>query len=198
MKRVTLTEKLDKQQRIGRGAKQKGSRFERDICRAFSLWVSEYKRNDLFWRTAMSGGVAKIHGSDTQLGDVTAVHPMGYPLTENFVIECKWRKTTARGDGFGFGSFIFTEAPVIIRIWESEVDELASKNNRLPMLIAHPSNRSTIMVLNKVGWRLITQNKKVVPRLILPRQNMYFFRIHDILAIRFSLIMPQLKERVKP
>ena len=37
---------------------QKGSQFERDMCRLFSRWVSGGDRDDLFWRTSQSGGRA--------------------------------------------------------------------------------------------------------------------------------------------
>jgi len=36
----------------------KGSQFERDMCREFSLWLSHGQRDDLLWRTSQSGGRA--------------------------------------------------------------------------------------------------------------------------------------------
>ncbi len=79
---------------------QKGSRFERDICRLLSEWVSGGKRDDLFWRTSMSGGRATIRsrgGKEThgQYGDITATHPKGRKLTKLVTIELKCGYTKA-------------------------------------------------------------------------------------------------------
>ena len=75
------------------GGKQKGSSFERAICKELSLWVSGGEEEDLFWRSAMSGGratvAAKRGRAVRQYGDITAVSARGNWLTDNFIIECK-------------------------------------------------------------------------------------------------------------
>jgi hypothetical protein len=40
------------------GGHQKGSSFERELCKQFSLWISHGERDDVFWRTAGSGARA--------------------------------------------------------------------------------------------------------------------------------------------
>lgn len=72
----------------------KGSQFERDTCRELSLWFTEGKRDDVFWRSAGSGAMAKTRskvGKNTfgQYGDVQAVDPIGQPLIDLFSIELK-------------------------------------------------------------------------------------------------------------
>jgi hypothetical protein len=72
----------------------KGSQFERDICRQLSLWWSEGKRDDVFWRTSGSGARAKTRsykGKKTfgQNADIQATDPIGQPLIDLFSIECK-------------------------------------------------------------------------------------------------------------
>jgi len=69
---------------------QKGSAFERKICRSLSLWWSNGEQNDIFWRSPGSGAWAR--GKDKNnpgWGDVMAVKPEGKPLTDKFVIELK-------------------------------------------------------------------------------------------------------------
>src|SRR5215216_6431446 len=39
----------------------KGPQWEREVCRALSLWVTNGERVDVFWRSAMSGGRATVH-----------------------------------------------------------------------------------------------------------------------------------------
>jgi hypothetical protein len=74
--------------------KAKGGAFERDICKRLSLWWTDDERDDVFWRTASSGGRAtqrKKKGKDTfgQAGDVQATDPIGQPLINLFTIEIK-------------------------------------------------------------------------------------------------------------
>ena len=78
------------------GGKQKGAQFERDVCKQLSRWLSGGEREDLFWRSAMSGGRTTVrtkqgkHDADNQAGDVTAIDPVGKRLTDVFLIECKY------------------------------------------------------------------------------------------------------------
>ena len=72
----------------------KGSSFEREICKLLSLWWTEDKRDDVFWRTAGSGAMAKTRskiGKKTfgQCGDVQATDPIGQPLIDICSIELK-------------------------------------------------------------------------------------------------------------
>mgnify|MGYP001577792191 CR=1 FL=1 len=88
------TKKKKRAHRPGFG-KQKGASFERLICKTLSLWVSKGKRDDLFWRSAMSGGRASVQFkkgvvNKTQSGDITAIDPLGAPLLNKFFIECKF------------------------------------------------------------------------------------------------------------
>lgn len=75
----------------GRG---KGSQFERDICRDLSRWWSNDRRDDLFWRSAQSGGRATFRrkkGAPTQghYGDICATSKDGEALLDMLTIELK-------------------------------------------------------------------------------------------------------------
>ena len=72
----------------------KGSSYEREMSVALSLWYSGGKREDLLWRSAMSGGRATVRakaGKSTanQQGDLTPTDPSIYPLTNLVSIELK-------------------------------------------------------------------------------------------------------------
>lgn len=72
----------------------KGSNYEREICKKLSLWWTNDKDDDVFWRTAGSGARAttraksgkKTYGND---GDIQAVNPIGKPLMKVCNIEIK-------------------------------------------------------------------------------------------------------------
>lgn len=73
---------------------KKGSSFERIICKGFSKWWTRGKRDDIFWRTANSGGRAKSRsklnkGTFGQYGDIQATDPIGQPFLNTVVVELK-------------------------------------------------------------------------------------------------------------
>lgn len=82
------------------GGKAKGAEFERSVCKRLSLWVSRGKRDDLFWRSSMSGGratIGKAKGIDrsAQVGDISAISDGGKYTKEAarflscLIVECK-------------------------------------------------------------------------------------------------------------
>lgn len=84
-------EKKKRKKARGRG---KGSQFERDICRELSRWWSRDRRDDLFWRSAQSGGRATFRrkkGAPTQghYGDICATSKDGESLLDVITIELK-------------------------------------------------------------------------------------------------------------
>jgi hypothetical protein len=75
-------------------SKQKGASFERDVCRRLSLWVSNGKQEDCYWRSSMSGGRSTVAAKKgkrlaAQAGDISCIHPLGEPFAAKFLIECK-------------------------------------------------------------------------------------------------------------
>jgi hypothetical protein len=73
---------------------KKGGQFEREICKVLSLWWSDDKREDLFWRTAGSGARATVRrkqGKKTAdaTADVMATHESSKPLTRVCCFELK-------------------------------------------------------------------------------------------------------------
>lgn len=76
------------------GKSNKGGQFERDIARTLSLWWTNGERDNVFWRSSMSGGRATVRarkGQNTNYlaGDLTATDPIGAPLIESTVVELK-------------------------------------------------------------------------------------------------------------
>ncbi len=129
----------------------KGSSFERDICRQLSLWWSNGKRDDLFWRCAGSGAMAKTRskiGKQTfgQYGDVQATDPIGQPLLDVFTIEVK--------RGYSSASFInMLDKPdtAAMQIWEAFYQQVLqdSKNakSRFWMIIWRRDRKQTLVYM---------------------------------------------------
>ena len=137
------------------GGKQKGAAFERDVCKKLSKWISYGEREDLFWRSAMSGGRAtlglaagKKHSS--QAGDISSVHYMGNAFINRFVIECK------HVANLQIPTFLFDRKGNLNKFWlklRQESDDhgkfsvLIAKQNRLPILWIHETDIPRVPLL---------------------------------------------------
>lgn len=127
------------------GGKAKGSEYEREICKKLSRWVSGGQREDLFWRSAMSGGratVGKRKGKDLarHAGDISATAPEGHILTDDFYIECK------RYADLNLASFIFKGVGKLASFWKEAIEQ-AEAHNKIPMLIAREDRGETFVLL---------------------------------------------------
>lgn len=76
------------------GGKRKGGAWERKISKTLSNWWSGRTDDSIFWRTASSGGLATIRSKKNkktfgQYGDIQAINPIGQPLIDLCVVECK-------------------------------------------------------------------------------------------------------------
>lgn len=128
------------------GGKDKGSRYERDICTKLSLWISGGKDRDLFWRSAMSGGRATVArqkgltGMARQAGDITATAPEGHVLTDHFYVECK------RYDKLDFGAFLTKQKGVLAKFWDDTLMK-AVHHGRIPMVICRENFSEDIVIV---------------------------------------------------
>jgi hypothetical protein len=72
----------------------KGPQYERELCRALSLWWSGGKDSDLFWRASQSGGRATQRAKSGKrtaghCGDLCCTTSEGEPLIQVVTIESK-------------------------------------------------------------------------------------------------------------
>jgi len=144
------------------GGKQKGSAFERLLCKRLSLWLSRGERDDLFWRSAMSGGRATLQlrqdiQNKAQSGDLTAISAEAYAFAEHHFIEAKHYRD------LGFGRGFICETGTIWNFWQKACEQ-AVQHGKTPVLIAR-QNLYPIIV--------ITHSTQAVfhcdPLIILPR-----------------------------
>src|SRR6202035_3420437 len=124
--------------------KAKGSTFERLVATKLSLWVTNDKKKDVFWRSAMSGGRATVALKKGDLirqsGDICSVAPEGFPLTDKFYIELKFYRN------LNIVAFLFGKG-VLAKFWD-ETCKQAKKHKKLPLLIAK-ENHMPILILSQ-------------------------------------------------
>lgn len=114
-------------------SKQKGSAFERAICRLLSLWISNTTNPNIFWRSSMSGGRATIGKSRQEVniyesGDIAAISPEGYPYIERFFFELK------HYNDLGIANFFLGRPSTLMKFWKTARKE-ALYYNKEPLLI---------------------------------------------------------------
>jgi hypothetical protein len=137
------------------GGKFKGASFEREVCTSLSLWMSAGKNEDLYWRSAMSGGrstVASRKGKRlaAQAGDISCIHASGSPLTDAFLIECKsYRDLNFVG--------LLKRTGKLAQFW-LETRKQALHYKKLPMLIAKQNQQPIIVCLSREGQNLLKLN----------------------------------------
>jgi len=122
--------------------KQKGSEWERKCCKTFSLWWTDGKRKDIFWRTASSGGRFSQGHCQTHSGDMCAIDPIGEPLIEKFSFEFKHYKE--------FNLFELIDPPkktyLIEAFWQQCVED-AEKAGKEPWLVMKRNMFKPYMIL---------------------------------------------------
>lgn len=135
------------------GGKAKGASFEREICVMLSQWVSNGQQDDVFWRSAMSGGRAtvahKAKGKrlSNQVGDISAIHSVGNSFICSFAVECKfYRDLNYVG--------LLTGKGKIIEFW-NEINQQARTHDKLPFLVARQNRMTANVCLNRKGVRTL-------------------------------------------
>lgn len=134
---------------MSRGSKVKGSQFERDVCKQLSLWISNGTRDDLTWRSAMSGGRASVQfkkgeSNITQAGDISSIDPISAMFINTFYIECRFYKDLNIASSFIKGNGKLRE------FWLEVIDK-AEQAKRLPLLIARQNRMPTMALLSVKG-----------------------------------------------
>lgn len=124
-------------------SKSKGSNYERQVCKLLSKWIQGTEKPYLFWREALSGGIATIDELNKDMtGDIKPIVP---EIMEwwPFSVECKigYPKTSFwqlwNNSKFGIEEF-----------WKQACYD-ADRANKLPMLIYRKKGRRQIIGIDK-------------------------------------------------
>jgi hypothetical protein len=126
------------------GGKEKGGSFERVVCRKLSMLVSEGERTDLYWRSAMSGGRARLQLNkeiinQTQAGDISAIGELGFWLINTYTIEVKHYKDLQLASGF------LNNTGFLFNFWDKLKDD-CRLTGKLPLMVAKQNHRPTLML----------------------------------------------------
>lgn len=133
------------------GGSSKGSSFERDICKQLSRWWTEEARDDVFWRTAGSGGRATNRAKTGQqtagaYGDISFTDPIGADLLKICCFELK------RGYGQWCVLDLIDRKPdakpcTPVLFWRQAVKSAADANVRHPIVIFRRDQKQTAVMV---------------------------------------------------
>lgn len=128
----------------------KGSEFERQLCKKLSMWWSNGTRDDLYWRSSMSGGRATIRGRQHKstaghYGDITSTDTVGRELTQLFVLEAKrGYQECSVGDLLDAGP---RNKPMIEEWFQQAIHERELAQVPGWLLITRRNNRETVVFM---------------------------------------------------
>jgi hypothetical protein len=168
------------------GGKAKGAQFEREVCKALSEWITNGKHQDVFWRSAMSGGRATVsHRKGTRLkaqeGDLSAIRREGIPFLNRFVVECKsYRDLSIKS----FMQEEVTNQESALGFWRT----LLKVKGKRPMLVMKESRFLDTMVVLDSGGAMDLNITDI---------HLAYFPLHDVRIILFSDFLDAAEFKVK-
>jgi len=141
--------------------KSKGNAFENKIAKELSLWISNKERSDIFDRSPASGAKATLNflkNSDlfaNQTGDIVALDKEGYPLTKQFVLECKHHKL------LNLEGLFYQTKSGIVSFWPKLITE-SIRVDKEPFIIMRQNYRDILIGLSQKGIKLFDLDQCVL------------------------------------
>jgi hypothetical protein len=175
--------------------KAKGSEFERIICKKLSLWISEGKRNDLYWRSAMSGGRATVQSkkgivNKSQVCDISSIDPLGNKLTDAFLLECKSYRNI-HIDSLIYGR---PKNNSLLEFWV-EVAKKGSEYDKAPLIIFKENGKPIIIGCNYYFGEEVIGCNEVTELAYFDEYDLRLYFLDDVLNEVDPAILDLLPER---
>lgn len=146
------------------GSKRKGGAFERQICKELSLWWTNGTRDDVFRRSATSGGQATVRskkGKQTfgQYGDIAIADPIGQPLISLCTIELKVGYPGQTP--FDLVDSPKKQQPVYKKFFEQCIKEKQEAKTPYWILIARRKQKETMIYLPHYFYRRLKEKSYI-------------------------------------
>jgi len=171
------------------GGYEKGAEFERKTCEMLSLWITAGARDDLFWRTAMSGGRATIkmrEGSQAkaQAGDIGMIDPLGATFLDNFFVEVKHHQDLL------FHYLIVGGKSGIVEFWRKTCND-AGDHDKFPLMIVKQNRVKTLWCIDSDGIDQFSDWEFELPiseRCYIPHTDLHIYLFDDVLRCRYKAL----------
>lgn len=132
----------------------KGAKFEREMCKKLSLWWSENKQDDIFWRSSQSGGRAterakKGIATENSAGDVGYLSDEGKPFVEYFLLELK-RGYSSEISWLDLLDSAKKSTPLLLKWWRKAQEEAELHKRKETLLIFKRDRHLACVVISAV------------------------------------------------
>jgi len=173
------------------GGKNKGSSFERLICKKLSMWVSENKRDDIFCRSAGSGAMytARFNrgkNSAGQSGDISSTDIEGISFINKVHVECKHYKT------FGFEFLIFDKSSKISEWWIQAKRDAERSLRPFILLIIKRNNIPEIVIFNYEFKAIIDDycgiNDINIIAFLINKEKVFVLSLEEFIRLNYNAI----------
>jgi len=139
----------------------KGSLFEREVCRSFSLWWSNNTNDAIFWRSDSSGARATVRtkqGKQTanSYGDMSSVDQSGFPFINRVLVEMKRGYNSSSIQDFVDRSPNSKKLPYEV-FTDKLNQELKSSGRDFWMLVIKRDRREKIAFVNRAFFQFIRE-----------------------------------------
>lgn len=172
--------------------KIKGSNYERKISKELSLWISDNKFDDLFWRTHGSGGRFTTRNKknltlEGQAGDITSTRSgISEEFLKVFCVEIKFYKD------INIWGLITKSNAGLLEFWE-QASKQAKQSRRLPILIVKENYKPTLFISNRAFYLLIKKIKMPEIEVNISSKKIFVWKFEDILNISSKKFMSIIK-----
>jgi len=161
--------------------KEKGNRYERLITKDLSLWWSNGKSKDIFYKTQSSGGRATIRQKRKnekklirQYGDIAASDPDGELFISVFCIECKHYKDV------NFWGLMTDSKGGLLSFYEQNIKD-SSSCNKLPLCIIRQNYKPILCITKYSICTQILKNIFSIPMLLSTKYELGVFSFNDFI-----------------
>lgn len=186
---------------------KKGPKFERDICKQLSLWWTNGKRDDVFWRTSGSGARATTRMKQKECtafsaGDLGCIDPVGIPFIEQNLVEIKrgytdtykavknkktgkWgvRKTNPGIDLLACLDSPKNKKNLLIDWWKKAEKEMIDHNRHRIFIIFKRDRKETCITMRNASLKILVQNHTVPNKIFIKigYQLLVLIKLEDFL-----------------
>jgi hypothetical protein len=172
----------------GYGAR-KGAAFERTLAVLLSMWITSDERDDVLWRTAMSGGRSTIgrrvgKARDAQAGDLGAIDSEAEWFCNTFLIEAKCYKAF-KWDRDAYDPWTALPRKATMRPLEialHTIEEARESNREAPLVFLKANAQPVVVLTTSRGIELLEGGGDAVnPTLSWPAHDVYAFRLDSFI-----------------
>jgi hypothetical protein len=171
-------------------SKNKGSSFERKICKLLSQWITGGDREDILWRSISSGAwnTIKKRTTTTQIGDITYIDELGKEFIEKFAIECKSYKDVQMIK-------LFNENSIINKWWDKINEEAGDK---YPLIIFKENRSCELIAISGDIFKIVARchgfSEHMFIKIEYKDSYFYIIKLNDFLKIDYTAIMANIKD----